>query len=109
MTETVIRPGLVEIDGAMRVERGPERKRAIATAALLDNANTARHYKLGGIDADGQVIAEGRDMTYLDWTNKDEWGWYVYALEDGAWTEKTYLHGDQAAAVAGARAIGGAN
>ena len=79
-----INADLIEIDGVVRVERGPKTVTAIATAELLDNSATAAHYQEGAADAIGKPIAVGEEMTYHDWLG--EWSFHLYQLDnDGVW------------------------
>jgi hypothetical protein len=57
------------------IERGPERKREIATKELLSNLRTADHYQVGRLDARGQPIVLGREMEYLDY-----YGTYIWYI-----------------------------
>lgn len=72
-------PESIQFSDAVRIERGPARKRAIATTELLDDAVTARHYQVGAKDALGNPIKIGAHMDYLDW--KGDYVWYVYKLD----------------------------
>jgi hypothetical protein len=76
---------MIEIGEAIRVENGPARRTAVATKALLDDAKTARHYRVGEKDAMGKVIVLDAPMTYLDY--KGAWVWYVYKFDadEGRW------------------------
>lgn len=93
-----LRDGLTEIDGRVRIEVGPARKRDIATPELLGDA-TASHYHLPrrekvkdaktgklvekvvhAIDAFGKPIKEGEPFDYIDWKAAHETH-YVYRLE----------------------------
>jgi hypothetical protein len=67
---------LVEISKTQRVERGPARKRAVATKELLDDSSTAPHYRAGWRDAKGKPIALDQEMDYLDYYG--EWVWHCY-------------------------------
>lgn len=107
---------LIEIGTTVRVENGPARKTAVATAELLDDAVTASHYFArqvrparyeideegnpgalispaetipGGKDAMGKEIILGEPMTYLDY--RGEWVWYVYQLKP----DKTHIDGER--------------
>jgi hypothetical protein len=71
---------MIEIGETLRVENGPARKTAVATAELLDDAVTASHYQIGERDAVGRPIVIGEPMTYLDY--RGEWVWYIYQLRD---------------------------
>lgn len=103
--ETIrINEDLVEIDGKVRIERGPAKKTAKATEKLLANDATAAHYQLGRTDADGNTIEAGKHMAYLDWLGAK--GFYVYtrvepteSSPEGCWPEDSF-HMDEAAAVA---------
>jgi hypothetical protein len=76
---------MIEIGTTIRVENGPARKTAVVTEELLDDAVTARHYKMGEQDALGKKIVLGESMTYLDYFG--EWVWYIYRLDEneGRW------------------------
>lgn len=71
---------IIEIGKTIRIEDGPPRKTAIATAEILDNKITAKHYQKGRIDAMGKPILLGEEMTFLDYYG--EHVFYVYSLED---------------------------
>lgn len=94
---------LTEIDGKIRIERGPARRREVATAELLGEA-TASHYHLPRTekvddpetgkkvqvtifakDALGKDIVEGQPFDFIDW--KGEYNtFYVYLKdEEGLW------------------------
>lgn len=75
-----------EIDGKVRIDTGPRRKQAVATEEILGDEVTATHYKVGGRDALGKVIALGEEMTYLDWLGDRVF--YVYKLNEGRWVFK---------------------
>lgn len=124
---------LLQLGDKVRVEEGPKRKTAKATAALLDDAVTASHYHLPrevdgktvvARDALGKPIAEGQPMTYLD--HLGDRCWYIYQLQtegvvdavgapvlgdDGQpqtverWVAVGEVDGDEAAAVEAARAF----
>lgn len=79
--------GSFEIGPSIRGEFGPPLKEAVATEALLDNTVTASHYQVGAPDALGSPIALGRPMSYLDWTARSSWGWYIYRFQDGTWKQ----------------------
>jgi hypothetical protein len=70
---------LFEYDEKVRIEAGPRLRTAKATEALLADTVTAHHYKLGGLDAQSNVIELNKPMTYLDWLNQPVW--YVYRWE----------------------------
>ena len=93
---------LSEIDGKVRVERGPVRKTGKATEALLSDDRTKSHYKVGALDAAGQPIVLGKSMTYLDWLADK--GFYVYGLADGQWVEDSF-HSEETAAFARAAVL----
>lgn len=96
---------LTEIDGNVRVERGPAKKAGKATEALLSNDKTAAHYQLGARDADGYLIEAGKPMAYLDWLGTK--GFYVYLRTaaptaerpDGTWAEDSF-HSEEGPAMA---------
>ena len=82
---------IVNVGDDFRIEPGPPLVTAVATAELLDNANTAEHYHLpvdngdGSVsyakDATGAPIEEGKEMTYLDWGGSQNDGkrvFYIY-------------------------------
>jgi len=71
---------MIEIGSAIRVENGPARKVAVATAELMDDKVTASHYQVGAFDAMGKRIVLGESMTYLDY--RGELVWYIYQLSD---------------------------
>jgi len=67
--------------GNYRIEPGPPRITDMATEELLDDENTAPHYRPGLRDADGKVIAIGKEFTYLDWGGNTVEGkrvFYIY-------------------------------
>ncbi|MCX5570630.1 MULTISPECIES: hypothetical protein [Kaistia] len=117
--ETIrINEDLIEIGGKARVERGPARKTAEATEALLSNENTAAHYQVSQPvlnedgeqigwshrDALGQPILLGQPMAYLDWLAGRN-VFYVYLLDArGKWQEDSD-HPDEVAAIARATEI----
>ena len=85
---------LIEVDGKVRVERGPPLKTAVATAALLADDVTAPHYHaprlvrtpngdvvISALDAKGQPIKVGEAMTYADWLGAHVWKLYVERAE----------------------------
>ena len=71
---------MIEIGSTIRVENGPARKVAVATAELMDDKVTASHYQVGAFDAMGKRIVLGESMTYLDY--RGELVWYIYQLSD---------------------------
>jgi hypothetical protein len=71
---------MIEIGTMIRVENGPVRKTAMATAELLDDRVTAEHYKVGLPDAAGKIIVLGETMTYLDYYGP--WVWYIYKYDE---------------------------
>ncbi len=93
---------LIEIGSTVRVESGPARLTATATAEmepdrdadgrpLVPNNQTRRvvleagaklaaHYKLELIDAMGKRIVDGQQFTYLGYF--DDTVWYTYQLKD---------------------------
>lgn len=72
---------LIEIDGKVRVEAGPRRRREIATQELLSDVVTAAHYQVGKPDALGKIIALGEPMDFIDWRSPER-TFYVYQLEE---------------------------
>lgn len=78
MARVEMNPDLIEIDGKVRIERGPARKTAVATEELLSDTVTHPGYHAGGFDAGGNVIVLGEPMVYIDFLG--ERGWYVYKL-----------------------------
>ena len=90
---------ILQIGDKFRIEPGPRRCVAVATEELLDNSVTAPHYALlvddtpdgepprPGVDAAGEPIELGKEMTYLDWNGAasgrtDSIVFYVYELGD---------------------------
>lgn len=71
---------IIEIAKTIRIEDGPPRKTAIATAELLDDKITKHHYQKGKFDAMGKPIVLGKKMTYLDYYG--EHVFYVYHLAE---------------------------
>lgn len=67
MAEVVRKGDRIEIGETVRIEQGPALRRRLATAEALSNAATASHYQVGGRDAKGQVIEEGKMFSYLDY------------------------------------------
>lgn len=74
-----------------RVEKGPARKRAVATIELLADTVTHPQYKVGERDAQGKVIKLGEEMEYITWPIHDDdgnmigesaLGWYVFSPYD---------------------------
>ncbi|WP_336802361.1 hypothetical protein [Kaistia sp. MMO-174] len=101
-----INEDLFEIGGLVRIERGPARHQAKATAELLSDECTAAHYQVGMADAAGKVIELGKTMTYLDW--QGERGWYLYVLiRRRHWLEYAFA-ADQEAALEQAKALAAA-
>lgn len=86
INENLIEMQGLDADALFRIERGPVTKQAIATPELLDNAVTASHYHVGGLDANGKTIVLGEPMTYHDW--KGEYAWKIYQGDgDGGWVK----------------------
>jgi hypothetical protein len=84
---------LIQIGDNARVERGPLRRTAIASAALLTSyeaqvaqfGSTLRDsYQIGALDSDSNVIVEGQEFAFLDWNGTPVWHVYEYCTE--AWT-----------------------
>ncbi len=92
---------LIQISESVRVESGPRREKAIATAELAPDLDAkgkikdvleqthrtlpngkrlAKHYKLGMRDAWGKIIKEGEEFTFLDYFGDQVW--HMYQLED---------------------------
>ena len=69
---------IIEIGKTIRIEDGPPRKKTIATAEVLDDKITAKHYQKGKLDAMGKPIILGQEMTYLDYYGKHVF--YIYVL-----------------------------
>ncbi len=69
---------IIEIGNTIRIEDGPARRKTIATAEVLDNRITAKHYQEGKSDAMGKKIVLGEDMTYLDYYGNRVF--YIYGL-----------------------------
>ena len=69
---------IIEIGKTIRIEDGPPRKKTIATAEVLDNRITAKHYQIGKFDAMGKNIVLGEEMTYLDYYGNHVF--YIYGL-----------------------------
>lgn len=90
----IVRKGTVlEFDGKVRIEPGPVKKRAVATAELLSDAVTAEHYFAGtrtieeggktvekiGRDRLGKPIEMGKPIDYFDWKSPVR-RFYLYRL-----------------------------
>ncbi len=69
---------IIEIGDTIRIEDGPPRKKTIATAEVLDDKITAKHYQKGRSDAMGKPIVIGEEMTYLDYYGNHVF--YIYVL-----------------------------
>lgn len=78
MARVELSPHLIEIDAVVRIERGPARRKAVATPELLADTMTHPMYFEGGVDSAGKIIVLGQEMEYLDFLG--EHGWYVYKL-----------------------------
>lgn len=94
---------LIDVSETVRIESGPARKRAKASADLLDNKVTASHYlpprpatkaeiadpsaltegkQFFYRDAMGKPIKLGETMDYIDWlAPDDEHVWTVYQAD----------------------------
>lgn len=109
-----ITPDLIEIDQAVRAEKGYARLTATATSELLDSLQG--RYADGGRDAMGATIVLGQPMTYLDYFGDKVWWVYKWeprptvegeAVTDPPqmyWAEKSH-HPSEAEAVAAAVAL----
>lgn len=98
-----INADLLEIDGKVRIERGPKTLTATATKELLDNSKTKEHYQVGSMDALGKVIVLGEPMVYHDWLGFEQGvseGFHLYKLDDDGIWQKIGIRDSQAAAVA---------
>lgn len=97
---------LHQVTKDIRVEDGPARVAAIATAGLLDDKITAGHYKVGARDALGKPIVLGKKMTYLDRSGPRRW--YVYRMDGktGRYMPVGHHHTEDAA-LAAARTLAG--
>lgn len=75
-----INDDLIEINENVTIARGPRKLLAVATESLLSNEQTADHYQVGRIDAQGKPIVLGEPMHYLDWLGFQSGvsRWYVY-------------------------------
>lgn len=90
---------ITHVGDKFRIEPGPRVLKAVATPELLDNSQTALHYALEindtpegedprpGVDALGETIELGKEMTYLDWTGVQQGRegslvFYAYELDD---------------------------
>ncbi|MEJ7831327.1 MAG: hypothetical protein WKF79_00295 [Nocardioides sp.] len=99
--------GIIRIGSTFLIESGPFRRTAVATPELLNVSVTASHYQaprkatpdeiadpaqptpdgqIFSIDADGNPIKLGEQITYLDWNgHRDPDGpsaFYVYRYEE---------------------------
>lgn len=88
--------GIIEIEGRVRIEAGPVRRNAVATAELLSDEVTASHYQVGKPDAFGKPIKLGEKMDYIDW-KAPERVFYVYELAEVARGAVDPLTGEPAA------------
>lgn len=67
-----------QIDDRWRIEKGPIRKKSIATERLLNDPIHRRYYRVGGKDSFGITIEIGKEFSYLD--RKSDYVWYIYEL-----------------------------
>lgn len=108
---------IVYIGDKLAVERGARRVTAVATTELLSNEQTADHYFAGtrvigadadgedvtreGVDALGEKIEVGKEMTYLDWVGFQREGdgkteaFYVYRMEAPTTAEAKARNSDE--------------
>lgn len=56
-----------DISTTVRLDRGPRVQRARASAAAFADGKLADHYKIGGPDARGRTIEDGKMFHYVDW------------------------------------------
>lgn len=94
----------------VRVESGPIPTTVIATPEYLDNTRTADHYSVGSLDALGEVIELGKEMTFLEWGTKDVprvLGYYLYATDEtGRYVQLQLFKDDERdVAIAAANAV----
>lgn len=71
---------IINLTPTLRIEDGPRRVKATATAELLDDAVTAKHYKEGQPDSQGKPIKLGEEMEYVDYRNRKKPGGMVFNL-----------------------------
>jgi hypothetical protein len=102
MNVVYVNADLIEIDGKVRVERGPKTIVAVASEELLSDAVTASHYQVGRPDVMGKPIVIGEEMTYHDWLGFHGGGgvFYLYLLFNDVWQKAEQSFALQAAAVA---------
>lgn len=74
----------------VRVEKGPQLRRAKATEAILADDKTAPHYQLGARDSFGKVIEEGKEFAYLDVFGDPVW--YLFEKVELAEDDPRYQH-----------------
>lgn len=99
LSETV-----TEIDGAIRVERGPVRRSEVATTELLSDEVTAGHYRVGGVDALGKTIALGKTMDFIDWKGGGG-AFYVYQRDAAGRFQPVGTHETEDAAMSQAASL----
>lgn len=98
-----------QLSDAIRVDRGPPIRVAIATEALLRGGRLASHYRVGAPDAIGNQIVLGRTMFYVDWRAPEtEYVFTVYRMRDGRY-QIVERYVTEAEALATAQGMIGAN
>ena len=94
---------LIQVNKRVRIESGPARRKAKATAELLSNDNTQDHYQEGARDADFNVIEIGKPMVYLDYFGEPVW--YVYQMDENEVYQEVGVHTEREAAETQARSL----
>lgn len=74
--------------GVVAIEQGPARFKVTASKENLSDEVTAKHYKVGALDALGKEIVLDKEMTIIDWKGTKPMVWYVYADEKGKFVPK---------------------
>lgn len=81
---------LIQFSDTVRIERGPVRKRAVATAEAIEARRPAimlaggTTVEDGPFDSAGKKMQEGQEFEYI---NRREQAWHVYQLQDGRYVE----------------------
>lgn len=81
---------LIQVSDTVRIERGPVRKKAVATAAAIAARRSSvalsggRPVEGGPFDAAGRKMEEGQEFEYIE---RREHAWHVYQMQDGRYVE----------------------